>query len=150
MPQPGFQLSISVDGEKLLSRRLLNVAYNLDDFSEPLEEINGELQKTFQLNFDQRGGLFGGWVDRVPQYRAGERIDTWPLLEKTTSMRESFVAAVTAYQLEIGNTASYFRYHQSNEPRTKIPRRIMIGLDQERKQFIVRTFQKYVTRLINS
>lgn len=149
MPQAGFQLSINIEGEQVISRRLLGVAYNLESFGDPLEEINKELQHTFEVNFAGRGSIFGGWAERVPQYKGGERIDTWPLLEKSGDMAGSFDGVVTDTQLTVFNTDYKFPYHQSKAPRTtNLPRRVMIGLDQERKQFIVKTFQKYVSRLI--
>lgn len=149
MGQPSFRLEFSIEGEKSLSRRLMGVSYDLQSFADPFEEIGGGLLKTFQLNFAQEGKLFGGWPERKPVYKNGERVDTWPLLNKTGTMMESFDMAATDTRLVLFNTADWFKYHQSRRRRTSnLPRRVMMMLTNDSKQMIVKTFQKYVSRAI--
>jgi len=149
MAEPGFQVTIVLEGEKVLSRRLLNAQYAFKSLHAPFETINTELQKTFQMNFSTQGSLFGGWAERKPQYKNGERVDTWPLLNKTGNMKDSFDGVATDSQLVIFNTAPYFKYHQSKAERSSnLPRRVMIGLDKQRKEFVIKTFQQYISRTI--
>jgi phage gpG-like protein len=145
-----FQLSFSIEGDKQFSRRLHIVTDGVSDFTNPLKQVSTELHKTFQLNFSQRGGLFGGWPERTPQFKKGQRTDTWPLLEKTGVMRKSFLTSSTKTKIELTNSAEYFKYHQSNQPRKRIPRRVMMKIDQDRKTFIVKTFQEYLIVLMRS
>jgi len=146
----GIELSVELEGEKQLSRRLLIVADGVTDFTDPLNKIGGELKKTFDDNFDDEGSLFGGWRERKPQYRDGIRIDTWPLLQKTGEMRQSFESIVDKNSLTISNKAPYFVYHQSNKPRYKLPRRVMMKVDEERRQYIQKAFQAYLVSLMRS
>lgn len=127
---------------KQLSRKLLVVADGLNDFTEPLEAVGAELQKSFQLNFSKRGSLFqpGGWPARKKGY-------PWPLLEKTGSMRQSFEQSVDKQEIRLWNSAPHFPFHQSSAPRTRLPRRIMLKVDAERKNFIVKALQAYIVSL---
>lgn len=137
----GVNLEVTVEGEKQVSRRLLIVADGVSDFESPLKKIGGELHKTFQSNFDSGGSLFGGWVPRKQDY-------PWPILDKTSRMRNSFKQKAGKNELEITNSTSYFKYHQSNKSRKRLPRRVMMKIDNERRNFITKTFQAYIVQLI--
>jgi len=143
----GVNLQVTIEGEKQVSRRLLILVDGVTNYTEPLYKINGELHKTFQMNFSQRGSLFGGWAPRKPQFRQGVRVDTWPLLQKTGGMRKSFRSTLGSEELVIRNVSPHFKYHQSNKPRRRLPRRVMMKIDKERKDFIVKAFQEYLVSL---
>lgn len=134
-------LNVTLEGEKQLSRRLLTIPSDISSFKIPLFRIGGELRGTFDKNFSARGALFGRWQprkDNLPH----------PLLEKTGSMRRNFKQSLGPDYIEIFNPTPYFKYHQSNKPRKKIPRRVMMKIDDERKRFIQREFQKHVNDAI--
>lgn len=132
-------LSGVIQGDKELSVELGIKADHIKDFSKPLKESADELMKSFQLNFDSEGGLFesGGWVPRKQNY-------SWPILQKTGAMRGSFAAEVSSDTATLTNWAPYFKYHQSNQPRKKLPRRIMMKIDEERRNFIIKAFQRHI------
>jgi len=136
----GLDISFSIEGEKQFHRRLLIVADGIDNYEAPLKNIGSELQKTFQLNFAQSGKLFGGWPKRTKSY-------PWPILQKTGRMRQSFKDNAGKYELILWNTAPYFMYHQSNKPRYRLPRRVMMQIDQQRKTFIQKELQSYIIGL---
>jgi hypothetical protein len=138
------QIVYEIEGERQLSRELGIASDHITDWSAPLTKIGSELLKTFDLNFSQRGALFGGWKPRKPQVVRGSRVDTWPLLEKTGHLRRSFNREQGRDWVAIQNTASYFKYHQSNKPRKVLPRRVMMMIDDARKMFIQRTFQEHI------
>lgn len=139
-----ISLDITLEGDKLMSRALMVSADRLKDFTKPLTESAQLLQKSFQLNFDAQGAMFGGWAPRKPQMRHGARVDTWPLLEKTGTMRGSFYSDVAADTAVLGNNSPYFKYHQSNAARTKLPRRVMMDINDANKVLIQKTFQQYL------
>lgn len=139
-----YILTAEIEGDQQLSRELGITATRVKDFRRPLRESAAELQKTFQLNFDARGRLFGGWKDRKPVYDHGQRVDTWPLLEKTGRMRKSFFSEVHDDHAVLGNRTPYFKYHQSNKDRTRLPRRVMMMIDDARRRFIIRAFQEHI------
>lgn len=141
---PGFDFEISIEGQKEFSRRLLVVADGIRNFRQPLEQIGGELLKSFDLNFDTRGELFGGWPERKQDYE-------WPLLERTGAMRGGFRSVLnppgSPREVVLWNVEPYFKFHQSNKDRNKIPRRVMMKIDNERRNFIIRAFQSYIHEL---
>lgn len=124
------------------------MADGITDFKAPLQLSASEFIRVFKANFSNEGGTLGEkWPARKPQFKNGSRIDTWALLRKTTKMYNSFRAQVSASELEVLNTAAQFKYHQSNKPRSKIPRRVMMKLDEARKRFVVKQLQAYIIRL---
>jgi phage gpG-like protein len=131
-------LNVSLEGEKQLSRRLMTIPNDIDNWKIPLFRIGGEVRGAIDKNFSSRGALFGArWQprkDNLPH----------PLLEKTTTMRRNFKQSLGPDYIEIFNPTPYFKYHQSNKPRRKIPRRVMMKIDDERKRFIQREFQKHI------
>jgi|SRR5579885_1723024 len=136
-------LEATIEGQTELQRYLLGVETAIKDWKPALEASAKELMKSFQLNFDARGGLFGGWAARKKSY-------PWPLLEKTGAMRGSFYQQITPDKLVIGNRAPYFPYHQSNAPRTRLPRRVMMAIDETRAVLIVKAFQAQVQAAIKA
>lgn len=143
-----IQIDFEIEGDKQISRRLNIVADGITDFKAPLQLSASEFIRVFKANFSTEGGTLGEkWPARKPQFKNGSRIDTWALLRKTTKMYNSFRAQVSASELEVLNTAAQFKYHQSNKPRSKIPRRVMMKLDEARKRFVVKQLQAYIIRL---
>jgi phage gpG-like protein len=141
----GVVIRGEIEGEVQLSQELGLSAGRIKDFSSVFHQVDEELLKAIDLNFEERGALFtSGWQPRKPQYRRGERVDTWPLLEKTGRMRKAFTSNISATELIIGNTASYFKYHQSNRARTKLPRRLMLAIDAARQAFVIKAFQRHI------
>lgn len=138
-----MDISVTLEGEAQVHRRLLIVAGGITNFEAPLRNIGSELQKTFQDNFAQEGALFGGWPARKQDY-------PWPILNKTGRLRQGFRQNLGKTELLIYNVVPYFKYHQSNKPRTKMPRRVMMKIDNDRRNFIVKQFQAYIVGLIRS
>lgn len=138
------ELQFSIEGSEPISRRLGITAEGVKNFRKPFTEIGDSLLKTFDMNFSSRGALYGGWAPRKPQFKGGVRVDTWPLMEKTGRMRRSFTKTVRSDSLELANGARYFKYHQSNGPRDRLPRRVMMKLRRQDADMIVKTFQSYL------
>lgn len=134
-------IDATLEGEQQLSRRLGIIADGVEDFGPAFDNIERELMHSVDQNFDARGGLFGGWAPR-------KDANPWPLLENTGELRGGFMSAVKSDYLEIGNSVSYFKYHQSNQPRERLPRRVMLKIDATRKIFITKAFQEYLVGLI--
>lgn len=137
-------ITATIEGEKQLSAELLVASDHIKDWRVPLTQTGSDLLKVWQINFEGRGATFGGWKPRKPQVRKGARVDTWPLLEKTGAMRRSFYSKVGKDEVRLGNTAPYFKYHQSNQPRTRLPRRVMMQLDEQQRQVVIKRFQAWI------
>jgi phage gpG-like protein len=136
-------LEASVEGEKQLSRKLMIMSSGVENWEEPLTSIATELRQSFEENFEARGALFGGWEPRKKEY-------PWPLLEKSGTMRDSFEQELHKDYVVLSNSAPYFKYHQSNKPRNRLPRRVMMKIDAARKTYIVKAFQEYIVKLTRS
>lgn len=136
-----FRLQMGLEGETKIDRILGITVDGVHDFTKPLNDSKAIILDRVQQNFDKRGAMFGGWQPR--------KIDRpWPLLEQTGKMRRSFKGEVTTTQLTVGNTDDKFKYHQSNKPRTKIPRRVMLDIDAPSAILITKAFQAYLVGLL--
>lgn len=84
------------------------------------------------LKFESsRQANFAGYLlSRRLQIGGGSSLN-FNILEDTGTMRRSFYADTTATSVTIGNTAPYFKYHQSSAPRHKIPYRPMLGINDD-------------------
>lgn len=132
------QLNFSIEGEKQLSRKLDLYADHVDNFDAPLHKIGKELLRAVDSNYSSRGKLFGAkWEPRKDK-------KPHPLLELTGAMRQGFKDNYGQSYVEIYNIQDYFKFHQSNKPRTRLPRRIMLKIDNIRKVFIVKAFQQHI------
>lgn len=144
-----LDLTFSLEGGEVVSRRLGISAAGVKDFRRPLDQIGRNFLKVFDRNFSSRGSLYDGWAPRKPRYYMGARVDTWPLMEKTGRMRRAFKADVTTTSLKIDNPTPYFVYHQSSKlPRTKLPRRVMMKIRRQDAESIVKEFQLYLVEVM--
>jgi len=133
-----IQLSADIEGSKELSRRLLKIPADIGNFKVPLFKVDREVRISIEANYGSRGALFGErWAPRKDS-------KPHPLLEKTGRMRRSFESDLGPDYVAITNSAEQFKFHQSAAPRKKLPRRVMMKLDELRKTFIVKTFQAHV------
>jgi len=144
----GFALSYTLD-TRALDRKILGITTKLKDLSRPLMlSKDTVLQETDQQWSSEGSHLGTAWKARKPQQgKDGQRVDTWPLLEKTGKMRKSFSFQSTKDSMRIFNTASYFPYHQSSASRRKLPHRPMLVLSPKLKEQIVKIFQAELRNL---
>ena len=145
----GFQLEWSIEGQKELSRLLQGMQNKLKDFTEPFKKTTDSLKKTYETEvFDTEGGVIGEHWERLSPYTVAQKarlgFGNKGILERTGTMRKSFKTMVSSVQGVVLNDTDYFKYHQSNQPRTKLPRRVMMKLAENQKQMIVKEFQKYI------
>lgn len=134
-------LTFTIEGEKELSRKLRGISLGVKNWRPQMKKIGNYLVQTFSGPvFTTRGAEIGEpWKPRKKSY-------PWPILEKSGRMRRGFKYQAQIAQVTILNTTDYFKYHQSKAPRTKLPRRVMMKLDRERKEGIVKIFHQ---RLVN-
>ena len=64
------------------------------------------------------------------------------MLVATGVMRNSFSHEANEKSVRIGNDAPYFKYHQSSQPRTKMPRRQMIGVNDKVERLVAARFRE--------
>jgi len=136
-----FRLQMSLEGETQIDRVLGISADGVEDFTTPLNESKQIILNRTEQNFDSRGSVFGGWAPR-------KIAKPWPLLEQTGKMRRGFYGTVSPTQLEVGNRDPKFKFHQSNKPSTRLPRRVMLMIDQTSAVSITKAFQAYLVGLM--
>ncbi len=146
-----FSLEWTIEGEKQLAREMLGFTVRLKDFTIPFTDATKQLTKIFSTDvFNTQGGVIGEQWKRLSPYTVAQKArlgfpqDT---LVRTGTMKKSFKSIVETHQAVIYNDVDYFKYHQSNAPRKKIPRRVMMKLGDQQKQIVVKSFQKYFFKM---
>ncbi len=143
----GLIISFSIEGETQLLRKLEGVEQEFKDWTPEFRKTGRMLRKTFRDNFAGEGNMLGKpWAPLAARTLQEKRRLGYPddILVRTGKMRDSFVDHPTATYVVIGNDMPHFVYHQSRRPRTKLPRRVMMFLDEKRRQGIVKIFQSAV------
>lgn len=142
-----LDLYFEIEGEEQLVRRISDLDISMKDWTPEFQKVGGLLKKTFRDNFSSEGALIGErWAPLKPATLLQKQRLGYPpdILIRTQRMKNSFQDRPTNLFVEISNTAPWFIYHQSNKPRRKLPRRVMMRIDNRRKEEIVKIFQKAV------
>ena len=139
-----MQISITITGDRETIAYLSRVGNDLNDMRDTMGEIGTELKSFFSEDVfaTQGGAISNKWPSLKPatvrqksaRYRAYSSV---PLI-RTGTMKNSFYDKVSTNSVEIGNEAPHFVYHQSSAPRTRIPYRPMLAVNDKVKT-IVRT-----------
>lgn len=137
----------------MLSRNLTKLDANMKDWSDEFKKT-GEYLKGFFSNevFNTEGAVFNEpWAQLSPRYAAikAKKYPGKGILVATGKMKDSFRTDNGKTYVRVFNIVDYFKYHQSNKPRHVLPRRIMMKLDEKRKQMIVQIFRRGLQRQIN-
>jgi len=145
----GFKLSFSVEWEKQASRILNWMVSKLKDMSPIFKEVSETLDEWVKKNFSSEGKEFEVTWDPLSPNTIRQKAKLWywskQILERTGALRNAFHAKYGKDFAEVYNDSPYFAYHQSNQARKIIPRRIMFKLTNQYISTIVKIFQKYLT-----
>jgi phage gpG-like protein len=135
-------VTVNIQGDAAFMAKLAKIEPSLHDFKKALEIIGTGMVHYYSNDvFKSQGGQYGpSWQQLSPatlalkakHFRAYANV---PLVA-TGTMKNSFEARAEAQKLTISNSAPYFVYHQSSAPRSKLPRRQMLGIDNKMKQLI--------------
>ena len=141
----GLELTFSIEGDKQLIRRLKDIEKDFKDWTPEFIRVGSLLLKTFKENFRTQGNTLGEpWQKLADSTIAQKKRLGYPLvpLIRTGTMRDSFKSNPSRYHVIIDNPMEYFVYHQSIRPRHKLPRRVMMKIDNRRKELIIKVFLK--------
>lgn len=149
-----FQLEWNIEGEQQLSRVLNGVNVGMRNLRKPFQEAGDNLRRTFETEvFQTRGRVIDAepWAPLSPVTIARKARSGYPLtpLIATGRMQKSFRSVATSDQAVVYNTAEYFKYHQSNAPRKKLPRRVMMKLGIRQREEVVKIFHTYLYKVVN-
>jgi phage gpG-like protein len=135
-----MQVRVVVTGDKQLISKLTALGPKLSEFSAAFAILGKELTDYYAgKGFASQGGIFGeSWKQLSPVYasKKGRNFPGRGILVASGTMQRNFSFSATPTTLTIGNDTPYFKYHQSTEPRSKMPRRASMGVNSEVKSIV--------------
>lgn len=142
-----FALSFAIEGEQQLLRRFQGIEKEMGDWTPAFKESIETLKDIFENKvFDTQGGAIGEkWDALDPEYQRWKSMH-YPgkgILQASGAMRRAFATMFKADQAAVWNTATYFAYHQSKAPRSKLPRRVMMKLAESQREIVIKIFHTY-------
>lgn len=121
-------------------------------FEEAFDNIGKNLSDYFSGQvFASQGQILGDqWPELSEQYEAWKAVNYpgRPPLIRTGEMQDSFAYDSTDTSLTMFNTSDHFVYHQSTEPRTIIPRRAMMAVNDDVRSIIAYLFDQDINAKI--
>lgn len=135
----GVGVTFEVEGADEVVAMFTDAGNRADDMRPPLQKSSSMMLKAFDLNFDSHGREF------AEPWKRRQRDPGHPMLEDTGEMKHGFDRRYGADYVELYNHADHFKYHQSKKPRsTRLPRRIMMKIDEIRRRAILKYFHEYI------
>jgi phage gpG-like protein len=103
--------------------------------------VNGSLWRTFEAQ-----GRPVPWPPLSPLYarRKAKRYPGARILERTGAMMGSWFWKATKQTLKIDNPRRYWRYHQKGSPKTHLPQRVIVILQNVDKGVLTRWTRQYL------
>lgn len=139
-----MQINVTVTGVSKLRDKLTKLPESFFDLSIPMRAIGEWLVEDYSnMSFITRGSSVGTpWPNLKESTmrekdRLGFRATSNQPLVRTHTMQNNFHAMATPLSATVFNSTDYFKYHQSNEPRNKIPRRPMMAVTERHKALIM-------------
>ena len=142
-----MQISWKIQGEQQMMRRLRTIRIEMKDWTPAFKKTADELKGIFSNDvFRTEGGAIGRhWPALKPASAAKTRKG---MLDVTGRMRKSFETLYKADKAVVWNSVFYFKYHQSNKPRRKLPRREMMRLGHQQRELIQKIFHSHFKKKI--
>jgi hypothetical protein len=143
-----FSVAMKISGDDVAIRKLKNLGLTWLEWKDALDDAGKNIVAYSEGQvFASMGGVFGTpWQALSPSTQA-QKQQHYPQyaavpLMRTGAMSKAFDHTATAIHLEVVNNTSYFKYHQSEAPREKIPRRQMFGINNDIKEIVRKAFHK--------
>lgn len=147
-----LELTLEMIGEEKIKSMISGLGLDMKDLKPAMEEVGRGAVKTFSgVVFTSRGQRIGeNWPRLSPGYaaRKAKRYAGSPVLVRTGAMKSRFTHAADNTSVTISNPDPKFRYHQSSAPRSKIPRRAMIGIYPSLNSDVKRSVAAVIARKI--
>lgn len=146
-------IRVKISGDKDVRQMLHNIGLDVTELRPAMQEV-GKYLKDFYSGevFASRGQVIGERWPRLSEPYASYKARRYRkgILVATGTMQKSFSYSTTNMSATITNTAPHFVYHQSTEPRTKIPRRAMMKLEDgdERYNMVVKIIESNLANKI--
>lgn len=131
-----MKVRVEITNVKEIQGKLDKLGQSLYILDEAMASIGKSLSTYFAtVAFNSQGGVFDDvWATLNETYAIwkAKKLGT-PIMVGTSSphMRDSFTFDATSMSVYVYNTSDHFDYHQSTEDRHKLPRRQMIGVNDD-------------------
>lgn len=149
-----LELTLEVKGDKEIKQMLTGLGLDVKDLKGAMTDVGDHAKKYFGGQvFASRGGVLGqNWPRLSPAYAAqkAKRYPGRPVLVRTGVMQRSFTSKPSNMSVTISNDAPWFKYHQSSAARTKIPRRVMIGVYNGMQSDVTNIIARALTKKIQA
>lgn len=151
--------SYVVENDLAFDRAVNRAAKEVQDLSIPFAQVAQDFQKSRKAIFVLKGP--GQYPDLSPKYKkAKEKVlgSPYPILRFTGRLEESVtnpehpenVTRIDPLSLELGTEVPYGVYHQSDEPRKKIPLRKFLFIGPESTKFADNDLIGFPERALNT
>lgn len=149
-------MTITIDafGETELNRTLLRIQHAAEDMRPAFNAIHDNFLILEERQFESEGGYSGGWAplaDSTVAAKAAAGLDphilqaTGELFRSLTEKGdENHVFRITGDSMFMGSKVDYGKYHQSREPRSRLPRRPPVTLPEQSKKLWVKFLQSWL------
>lgn len=140
-------LTVTITGDKAMIARLQKLDVSLLDMRTPMLTVSKFLTRYYSKAFVSQGGLFGKpWprLNRQYEVQKAKEYPGRPPLIKIGKMQRSFTYGLAKNGTVIRNTANHFPYHQSSAPRKRLPRRVMMAINNSIEVQIYLIINQYV------
>lgn len=149
-----MQLNVTIKGTPEALAKLAKLGAKLRNFQPELTEVGKYLKGYYSgESFLSQGGVFNQRWEPLKDATKIQKMKKYPgkgPLERTGDMRNAFTYSALPTSLMVENTDPKFPYHQSSEPRTRLPRRVMIGVNDTIKTYVNGVVRQGVVRIISS
>lgn len=135
-----LKLEVQIEGSREMISKFEKVIPSLTDWKDTFKSLGDRLIKFYKEDvFETEGGALGvEWKALKTAYDFSKR-KSYPgrgILEKTGDMRKSYKKSYSNNYLKISNTSPYAKYHSSTKPRSKMPYRPIIGINEKVKKMV--------------
>jgi phage gpG-like protein len=133
-----MQFEIKLEGMDKLDRKLRRLSSQLMDWQDAFRTIGAAFADFYgNVPFASRGSIYGApWPDLNPRYKTwkADNYPGRPILIREGDLSQGFDFTSTTNEVRLFNRVDYFEKHQKG---IGVPQRIMMALNEERKDAAV-------------
>lgn len=146
-----------LEGEQVIQRQLDGLEERLSDMTPAWPSVLRAFRTIMSAAFASEGGSTGSPWPQLAESTVKQREregfpGRHPILARTHTLERALtteggasVVVQLPHYFAVAIDLDYFKYHQSNRPRTKLPRRAPINFTQDDKTELLRPIRLYVT-----